>query len=31
MDAHAEREIAVWGGKKTGLEMKEVRTTTIMM
>ena len=30
MDAHAEREIAVWG-EKTGLEMKEVRTTTIMM
>ena len=30
MDAHAEREIAV-RGEKTGLEMKEVRTTTIMM
>jgi hypothetical protein len=29
MDAHAGREMAVWG-KKTELEMKEVGTTTIM-
>jgi hypothetical protein len=31
MDAHAGRGMAVWGGKKMELEMKEVTTTTIIM